>query len=40
LAQFSLSTLKMREFSHFNQFLLSLFDVSNPIIIKHFWNVK
>jgi len=27
--QFSPSSLEMREFSHFNQILLSLFEVSN-----------
>jgi len=27
--QFSLLSLKMREFSHFNQILLNLFDVSS-----------
>jgi len=29
LYQFSPSSFKMREFSHFNQILLSLFDVSS-----------
>jgi len=33
LTQFSTSTLEMHEFSHFNQILLSLFDVSMLTIL-------
>ena len=42
--QFSHSSFKMREFSPFNQILLSLYDVSNTFhdsiwIIYTFWNI-
>jgi len=33
LNQFSFSTFEIREFTHFNQILLSLFDISNAFQI-------